>query len=229
MKPLKSQNYYEILGLPRNANPEEIQNAFEGSLQTFEEDSMAVYSLFNEEERGNIRGLINKAYRTLSDFELKKEYDRYLVDQDRQESFQRGRAPGRARPPGARSFTPTPDGHATPPAGVPRLSVSREPMAPAPEVKQADPQVKIDAYLQTVTEYNGEVLQQVRQLKGLSIEDVAEITKIRRTYVEYLESHQFEFLPAAIYVRGFVNIIAGLLDLPQQQVSQDYMKLYNKP
>jgi cytoskeletal protein RodZ len=63
-------------------------------------------------------------------------------------------------------------------------------------------------------------------MRGLSREQIAERTKIRKTYIEYLEEEQFTFLPAPVYVKGFVAMIAGMLQLPAQRVAEDYMAYY---
>ena len=44
MKPLKSQNFYEILGIPRHSSQEDIRRAFEICKQTYGSDSLATCS-----------------------------------------------------------------------------------------------------------------------------------------------------------------------------------------
>ena len=84
-----------------------------------------------------------------------------------------------------------------------------------------------EKFLESVTEFNGETLRKIRQLRGLSLEDVAENTKIRKTYIQYMEDEHFDHLPAEIYVKGFIVIIARLLGLPPTRVTDDYMKVYH--
>ena len=221
MKPLKSQNYYEILSISRSATPEEVRRAYETCLQTFQEDSMAVYSLFNEGERTEIRGMISKAFETLNTFELRREYDRQLLELEGGRPHRPGLTPRthQAQPQApVRTLRPTP-----PPA---RLSA--QPLGGPPEPEPPEPPSAVEEYIKGVQHFTGDVLQKVRIMRGLSVEQIAERTKIRKTYVEYLEREQFQFLPAAVYVKGFVSIIADQLGLPMQKVSQDYMEIFRQ-
>jgi flagellar biosynthesis protein FlhG len=75
MKSIKDQTYYEILEVDPTATPKEIQRAYEHAKETFHADSMAVYSLFSEEEVKEIQSFIEEAYRVLMDEALRKSYD----------------------------------------------------------------------------------------------------------------------------------------------------------
>lgn len=76
MKRVEDQTYYELLEIPPDATPQEIQRAYEQAKETFHQDSLAVYSLFSESEIEKIRTLVDEAYRVLMDETLRKEYDR---------------------------------------------------------------------------------------------------------------------------------------------------------
>lgn len=122
-------------------------------------------------------------------------------------------------------------------AEVPKTGASQpgatEPV-PTPPPSLTDPAEKLrqtealEKYLESVTTYNGPVLKKIRELHGLTLENIAEHTKIRRTYLEYMEEGEFAFLPAEIYVKGFIGLVARVLDLPPERVSADYMDTYYK-
>jgi flagellar biosynthesis protein FlhG len=76
MKRIEEQTYYEILEVSPNATPKEIQRAYERAKETFHTDSMAIYSLFSEQEINDIQTAIAEAYRVLMDEILRKSYDR---------------------------------------------------------------------------------------------------------------------------------------------------------
>ena len=75
MKRIEEQTYYEILEVSPTATIKEIQMAYERAKETFHFDSMAVYSLFSEEEISKIQATIEEAYRVLIDEALRKHYD----------------------------------------------------------------------------------------------------------------------------------------------------------
>jgi len=75
MKSIKEQTYYEILEVSPTATDKEIQRAYEHAKETFHADSLAVYSLFSEEEVREIQSAIEEAFRVLMDEALRKSYD----------------------------------------------------------------------------------------------------------------------------------------------------------
>lgn len=51
----------------------------------------------------------------------------------------------------------------------------------------------------------GEALRRERELRGVSLEEIARKTRISRRYIEALEQERFESLPGRVFVRGFVR------------------------
>lgn len=51
----------------------------------------------------------------------------------------------------------------------------------------------------------GRYLRDNREAKGVTLEHIADATKIPRSSLEYLENDQYEFLPADVFVRGFIR------------------------
>ncbi|HEY3061598.1 MAG TPA: RodZ domain-containing protein [Chloroflexota bacterium] len=71
----------------------------------------------------------------------------------------------------------------------------------------------------------GETLRQARLDKGVSVADAARDTRIRRAYLEALESEDPAGLPAAVYTRGFLRTYAEYLGLSAQAM----VDLYQPP
>ncbi len=78
------------------------------------------------------------------------------------------------------------------------------------------------------TEFNGEVLRQVRNTKGVSIAQLAERTRIAQRHIENIEADRYDALPATVYLRGILMSLARELGLDGLRVSKSYLGLVTK-
>jgi flagellar biosynthesis protein FlhG len=78
------------------------------------------------------------------------------------------------------------------------------------------------------TEFGGALLRAVRESQGTSLAQISERTKVGINYLRCIEEDEFERLPAAVYVRGFVTEFAKCLRLDPEQVSQSYLRRYKE-
>ena len=73
----------------------------------------------------------------------------------------------------------------------------------------------------------GLFLQQSRQALRLSLQDVAARTKVRSSLLQGIEEQRFDFLPAPVYLRGFLREFARLVKVPDANALIDaFMALY---
>jgi len=83
---------------------------------------------------------------------------------------------------------------------------------------------RIDADFQQMP---GLFLQQSRKALGLSLHDVAERTKVRSSLLQDIEEQRFGFLPAPVYLRGFLREFARMVNVPDANALIDaFMALY---
>ena len=68
----------------------------------------------------------------------------------------------------------------------------------------------------------GLILQEARESKGLTLEDVQAETRINPTYLEALENGEYEALPSAVHVRGFLKNYARFLGLDPKPLLERY-------
>ena len=73
-------------------------------------------------------------------------------------------------------------------------------------------------------EWRGQTLRRARESQGITIEELAAHTKISKIYITAIEEEHLEKLPAPVFLRGFLITIARRLKLPQEQVSNAWMK-----
>ena len=64
----------------------------------------------------------------------------------------------------------------------------------------------------------------LREQAGLTIRNVADITKIGSRYLEYIESESYLKLPARPYLRGFLMQYAKVLGADPERFAGDYLK-----
>ena len=70
----------------------------------------------------------------------------------------------------------------------------------------------------------GEFIKQVRRALNVNIEDIESRTKISTGMLRYIEADDLEFLPARVYLRGYLTQIGRLLKLPLPRIVDGYMR-----
>jgi len=72
----------------------------------------------------------------------------------------------------------------------------------------------------------GDVLRNTRQVKGISLREVEEATKIRQRYLEALENSDYEQIPGRVYALGFLRNYARFLGLDAQELIERFKAEY---
>lgn len=203
-KPMQDQNHYEVLGLHPGATEEEVRRAQRKVRRVYGAGSPAIYGIVPTEEIEEMLDRIEDAQTTLVDPEKRQAYDRNLFGEGEGETPEPD-VPPRSR----RSTPPVQEGMIQPP----------EPsnVGPRPEMPHVDDD----------TIYSGELLRTIRQARGLDLQDIAERTKISRTYLRAIEDEDFLATPAPVYLRGFVKTLARDLKLEPEQVARTYMERFD--
>lgn len=70
----------------------------------------------------------------------------------------------------------------------------------------------------------GEILKRTREAQGITLEEVAEATKIRRKYLEALENEAFDVLPGEVYAKGFATAYLKYLGIKDDPAVVEVMK-----
>ncbi|MFZ5864006.1 MAG: helix-turn-helix domain-containing protein [Nitrospirota bacterium] len=107
MKPLREQNFYEVLEVSPDASPEQLARAYALAKRHFSGASLGSYSLFDSAERTEVLARIEEAWRTLSNREQRARYDQDVL----------GRAPAPAAP--ASTGPTTASAPTVPPSALP--------------------------------------------------------------------------------------------------------------
>ncbi len=70
----------------------------------------------------------------------------------------------------------------------------------------------------------GEILKKTREEQGISLEEIAEATKIRTKYLRALEEENFDILPGDVYARGFATAYLKYLGIKDRPDVLEVMK-----
>ncbi|RKH31843.1 molecular chaperone DnaJ [Corallococcus praedator] len=95
----------------------------------------------------------------------------------------------------------------------------------AARVKEARPRgvdIPADA------EFNGELLRRVREARSLSIQQLADRTRISVRHLENVEADRYTALPPPVYLRGILMNLARELGLDPLRVSKSYLALFSE-
>lgn len=220
LKKIDDMNYYELLEVSYRATAQEIHKAYERVRRIYDPNSIALYSLFSPEETEKIRQRVEDAYRTLIYDENRRDYDLTLRDIPLAPEPQQPEL--RYQP---QSFSTTS-----------RTSRMAEPIAPITESRPAEPSQQqapppvpetVQAVPADITEFTGPVLKMMREQRGLSVRNIADITKLSTRYVEGIEEEAYKKLPARPYLRGFLVLYARAVGYESDRIVNDYMKRYD--
>ena len=102
----------------------------------------------------------------------------------------------------------------------PPMGVMAE-LLPELPTRQREGKTKLD--IPSDAEFNGELLRRVRESYGLSLQQVAERTRITRIHLENVEADRYDRLPATVYLRGILVNLARELRLDPARVSKTYL------
>jgi curved DNA-binding protein CbpA len=69
----------------------------------------------------------------------------------------------------------------------------------------------------------GADLRKIREARGMSLRHIAAVTKIGVRFLEYVEEDRFAFLPATVYLRGFLLEYARLVGIDPRRAADAYM------
>ena len=221
LKKIEDMNYYELLEVSPQASAQEIHKAYERVRKIYDPNSIALYSLFSPDETEKIRQRIEEAYRTLIYDENRRQYDLTLRDYldlpvpeaasprppaPQAQVYQRREVPtAPVPPPPGSTLEPRPVPHAPP---TPTVPTTIEPVPPH------------------IGECTGVMLRMLREQRKLTVQNVADITKLSSRYIECIENEAFAKLPARPYLRGFLSLYAKALAYEPERIVSDYMKRY---
>jgi cytoskeleton protein RodZ len=74
----------------------------------------------------------------------------------------------------------------------------------------------------------GERLRREREMRGITLDEICESTKIARRHLEALEKERFDQLPGGVFNKGFVRAYAKFLGIDEDEAVADYALASNE-
>lgn len=209
IKKFKDLNYYELFRISYNASSFEIRQAYKHILAIYEENSLATYSLFTEDEQKLILSKIEDAFLTLIDNKKRKVYDNNLVNT--------GEAPDKI-------LTDREKKKAIP---IFHTSKARANNNSSARIKKKIQERKAGDLATTMLkrdQISGKDLRNLRESLGIELEEIFQATKISPTALAAIEKDDVGNLPPKIYLISFLKSYAEALQLDPKQVVDGYIK-----
>jgi len=203
MKPIEEQTYYEILEVTPNATAKEIQQAYERVRETFNDDSVAIYSLFSEGEIRKIQAAIEEAYRVLLE-----------------EALRTGPAPSYIQTPDKQRWEKPSELVTGPRESAEIRETNHTPIQP-PAMNDIPGGTGIG-------DYHGRTLKQIRERMGIELEAVSAETRVSLRTLQSIEEEAIDKLPALVYLKGFLRSYAQSLGLDPARVVDGYLRFVNE-
>ncbi len=215
-----AKNYYEILEIPTSASGKEIHHGYMRAKNAYSQDSLALYSLMSQDECDEVLNLIEEAYHILSDPNKRKEYDaarginKDIDPEEKHHSTSDNPFPTPKESNASLSEDFSKEDH---PNSMTKL-VAKNRFS-----LQFEANSDFEKEIEQATEWTGPFLKQIREYKNVDINRMADMTKVSKTYIRYIEDESFDLLPAPVYVRGFVYQYAKCLKLNPELVATSYL------
>jgi flagellar biosynthesis protein FlhG len=194
---MNEKNYYEVLGVASHVGAGQIQAAYRFARSLYTGETTPSYGLLDSHERTRMLAVVEEAYDVLSNPNLRREYDLKLSEGT-------GQAPAPATPAPA----PTSPGRAPRPSPRPVVATSGA-MPPPPRVPDV---------------VNGQALKALRESCGLTIDQIAALSKVGTRFLQALEDDRHEALPGRVFARGFLTEYARALRVPDSEVVERYLR-----
>lgn len=217
----EKKNYYEVLDIEIDATPDQIETAYVRARNAYSGDSVALYSLMTRDECNAFLAQIEEAYSVIGFPEKRREYDKLRGFNEvstgpiNQETYQ----PNNKQ---SNSFQYENFGSNLNEAKVSKITAQKKFGLEYNENPQMDEKIR-DA-----SEYNGPFLKEIREYKNVTVERMAEMTRISKTLINALENEEISKLPADVYVRGYVYQYAKVLKLNPDLVANSYILHFKK-
>ena len=208
----KKKNLYLVLDITQQSSQNDILHAYNRAKVTYSRDSLAAYSIYDDNSKESILNEIEDAFFILGDPRKRKAYDISMgfaegdisdVDLEIREA---------TRTPSTQNSITTPT--------TPKVNKKGISLAPLIQVE------KNPAFEQQITELqslSGSMLRSVRLYRGYTEEQLATLCQLKADHIIAIEEERPLNLHHPVYLRGHILLICEALQMPR---ASDLAKTY---
>ena len=237
-KPKARHNYYDILNVSKDATRKQIVEAYQKAKSTYEKNSMALYSLYSDDESEHMVNFIEEAYQVLINPQRRNMYNReYNISSTRSVVNMVFDKPGELK----RTFVEIPDFKQASKSGktesrddakINKVAFKAYASVSGNDSVLETPEYNLDEEMEEQIRHElffaGDFFARVRIYKNMSFSYVSNKIKVAVYHIEAIEREDFKTLPVRVYTRGFVSSYARILGLDHDQAVKAYMERYDK-
>ncbi len=204
-KPMqRKKNLYLVLDLTPQCTQNEILHAYNRAKSTYSRDSLAAYSLYDEDAKESILREIEDAYYALGDPRKRKQYDismGFAEGEIENLSLDKVEAPS-----------------------TPFQKTQKRKLEVTPHIRvEANP-----AFEKEVTEVqslSGTFLRSVRLYRGFTEEQIASLCQLKPDHIMAIEEEKPLNLHHPVYLRGHLMLICEALQIPRgNELAKTYIE-----
>jgi hypothetical protein len=209
MAKARQHNYYEVLDVKPDAAPIDIDRAYQKALALYSQGNPETQSAFTSSELDELSKMVEEAYGVLHDSMKRKDYDE-------------GRSRDHVMSKLGEVVSVTEDYVTRRRVDKPALSTPEGMGRTAFSTYKIDKEIEDE--IVACESVDGPFINKIRMYKGVTLEKMAEATRVSRTYLTALEHNNYKELPAPVFVRGYVVHVAKILGLDAEKSASSYMK-----
>ena len=204
----RKKNLYLVLDLTSQCTQNEILHAYNRAKATYSRDSLAAYSLYDDNAKDGILREIEEAYMMLGDPRKRRTYD-----------ISMGYAEG--------DVSEIPSLHeAGSYLSAPSLSAQRKEHKPKVEVTphiRIEQNPEFEKQIQEITSMSGSFMRSVRLYRGFTEAQLAGLCRLKADHVIAIEEEKPFNLQHPVYLRGHLIMLCEALQIPR---ASDLTKTY---
>lgn len=220
---LRPFTYYELMGLDRGCTTLDINNKYEKLKKIYISENTMLREVFDDEGLFIFNTLMEHVHKTLSDPELRREYDMEIDEHlgSLEESFPETFILSDV----VRRYNRSKKG----PARLIKKDVygrDAEKKKPSEDLDFIDINEVFKKHSEDIVD--GEKLKQIREEAGISLKSIISSTKISSFVINAIEGNEYESLPAEIYVKGFLRNYCKAIKINtehSEKIIKDYISL----